>query len=247
MPPAVAHPVIPQSTGILTHEKFGGSVLYVDHYSDFVYNHLITGTTSIATIESNQAYERVVATYGVKIKAYYTDNLRFNDNNFTGDCIRGGQTLTHCGVGAHHQNVIAESKIKLVCYGSRTILLHAKRKWRGVAATALWPYATQAIIERHNRLSLDEDGRSLIEKFSNIVDNIDPTDFHTWGCPVFILDAANQGSIGTSKWEPRSHIGIYLGNSPCHAGSVALVLNLCTGHVSPQFHVVFDDEFSTIP
>ena len=239
--------LIPQSSGILTYEKFWGSVLYSDHYSDFVYNHLITGTTSIATLESKQAYERVAASYGVSIKAYHADNLRFNDNNFKGDCIKGGQTLTHCGVGAHHQNAIAESKIKLMCYGARTVLLHAKRKWPTVIATALWPYAMQSIVERHNRLSLDINGRSPLEKFSNTIDNIDPTDFHTWGCPVYILDAANQGAIGTPKWEPRSHTGIYLGHSPCHAGSVALVLHLQTGHVSPQFHVVFDDEFSTVP
>ena len=75
-----------------------------------------------------------------------------------------------------------------------------------------------------------------------------PTDFHTWGCPVFILDAPNQsGSIGTPKWSPKSHTGIYLGHSPCHAGSVALVLNLKTGLVSPQFHVVYDDDFATVP
>ena len=67
-------------------------------------------------------------------------------------------------------------------------------------------------------------------------------------CPVYILDAANQsGAIGTPKWEPRSHTGIYLGHSPCHAGSVSLVLNLKSGLVSPQFHVVYDDEFTTVP
>ena len=32
-----------------------------------------------------------------------------------------------------------------------------------------------------------------------------------------------------------------------HAGSVALVLNPKTGLVSPQYHVVFDDDFSTVP
>ena len=105
----------------------------------------------------------------------------------------------------------------------------------------------QSVIERHNRLSLDDQGLSPIEKFSGTPDDIDPTTFHTWGCPVFILEAANQGTIGTPKWEPRAHTGIYLGHSPCHAGTVALVLNLRTGHVSPQFHVVFDDEFSTVP
>jgi hypothetical protein len=28
---------------------------------------------------------------------------------------------------------------------------------------------------------------------------------------------------------------------------VALVYNPSTGHVSPQFHVVFDDDFTTVP
>ncbi len=31
-----------------------------------------------------------------------------------------------------------------------------------------------------------------------------------------------------------------------HAGSVALILNPQTGHVSPQFHVVVDDNFSNV-
>jgi hypothetical protein len=44
----------------------------------------------------------------------------------------------------------------------------------------------------------------------------------------------------------HSRIGVYLGHTPFHAGSVALVLNPSTGRVSPQFHVVFDDEFSTV-
>ena len=56
-------------------------------------------------------------------------------------------------------------------------------------------------------------------------------------------------SVGGSdppKWEPRSRIGVYLGHSPFHAGSVALVWNPTTGHVSPQYHVVFDDDFTTV-
>jgi hypothetical protein len=31
-----------------------------------------------------------------------------------------------------------------------------------------------------------------------------------------------------------------------HACTVALVLNLKTGHVSPQFHVTFDPKFETV-
>ena len=71
---------------------------------------------------------------------------------------------------------------------------------------------------------------------------------HTFGCPVYVLDSRLQSSgIGPPKWEPRSRLGIYLDKSPFHAGSVALVLNPKTGHVSPQYHLVFDDDFTTIP
>ena len=38
--------LVPQSSGTLTHDRFWGSVLYVDHHSNFMYNHMITGTTS---------------------------------------------------------------------------------------------------------------------------------------------------------------------------------------------------------
>ena len=48
------------------------------------------------------------------------------------------------------------------------------------------------------------------------------------------------------KWDPRARVGVYLGHSPCHAGNVALILNLQTGHISPQFHVTFDEGFSTV-
>ena len=47
----------------------------------------------------------------------------------------------------------------------------------------------------------------------------------------------------SSKWDPRSRCATYLGNSPTYIGSVAMVLNPKTLHVSPQYHVVFDDIF----
>ena len=84
--------------------------------------------------------------------------------------------------------------------------------------------------------------------FSGTKEDIYLKNNHTWGCPVYILDAIFQGNLaGISKWEPRSHAGIYLVHSTFHSGSVALFLNPENGHVSPQFHVVFGDEFSTVP
>jgi hypothetical protein len=48
------------------------------------------------------------------------------------------------------------------------------------------------------------------------------------------------------QWEPRVRMGIYVGRSPAHASNVALILNPRTGHVSPQFHVVCNDDFTIV-
>ena len=61
-----------------------------------------------------------------------------------------------------------------------------------------------------------------------------------------MLDNALQSRQGVPKWKQRARLGIYLGPSPSHAWTVALVLNPRTGHVSPQFHVKFDDFFETV-
>ena len=49
-----------------------------------------------------------------------------------------------------------------------------------------------------------------------------------------------------NKWDPRARLGIYIGNSPRHARSVSLILNLSTGHVSLQYHVQHDEFFETV-
>ena len=71
--------------------------------------------------------------------------------------------------------------------------------------------------------------------------------FHPFGCPIYVLDAILQGTVSKLPWwSPGSRVGMYLGHSPHHAGNVALVLSLTTGLVSPQCHVIFDNDFSTV-
>ena len=87
-----------------------------------------------------------------------------------------------------------------------------------------------------------------MEKFAGTTTDITIKIHHTWGCPVYVLDVILKGNIsGLPKWKTRSQAGIYLGRSPCHKGSVAMVLNPETCCVSPPIHVVFYDEFSTVP
>ena len=113
-------------------------------------------------------------------------------------------------------------------------------------SNCLWPYALRmandALISSPRRL----DGRSAVSVFS--LADVSPklTTFHQFGCPVYALSSELAAGQGFPKWNKRARVGIYLGQSPKHARSVALVLNIKTGLVSPQFHVVFDDMFETV-
>jgi len=128
------------------------------------------------------------------------------------------------------------------------IILHAKRKWQNIISTVIRPYTVQTIAERHNWIDLNKNGQSPLKKFTGTIDDKIPTNFHTWGFPMYILDNENQsGGIGTPKWEPKSHIGIYLVHSLCRSESIYLVINLKTGMISPQFHAAYNNEFMTVP
>ena len=114
----------------------------------------------------------------------------------------------------------------------------------------VWPFALLVAADRMNNLHIDLHGLTPEMKFSKTTgESTRLSNFHTFGCPVYVLDARLQdaGGAGAPKWDPRSRLGIYVGHSPQHAGSVALVLNPKTGLISPQFHVIFDDDFSTVP
>jgi hypothetical protein len=55
-----------------------------------------------------------------------------------------------------------------------------------------------------------------------------------------------QAAQKIDKWSVRSKIGAFLGMSPKHARSVEMILNIQTGHVSPQFHWKADSTFTTV-
>ena len=45
---------------------------------------------------------------------------------------------------------------------------------------------------------------------------------------------------------PRSRVGVYLGKSREHERSVSYVLNLKTRNISPQYHCVYNNDFTTV-
>ena len=62
---------------------------------------------------------------------------------------------------------------------------------------------------------------------------------------MYVLQGKLQAGQKGPKWDKHANVGLYLGLSPLHARSVALVLNVTTGLASPQFHCKFDNLFET--
>jgi hypothetical protein len=113
-----------------------------------------------------------------------------------------------------------------------TLLLHGICMWPQMIDTMFWPFAFKAAAERHTCLLINKDGLTPTTILHDVsVDAIPIKTYHTLFCPVYLLDACTQsaGGPGPPIWEPRSCIGVYLGHSPFHAGSVALVFNPRTG------------------
>ena len=130
---------------------------------------------------------------------------------------------------------------------ARTMLLHASTRWAGAVNSHLWPHAMRLACEAYNEAPTKALKRSPVEIFTKTAVMPEPKHWRPFGCPVYVLDNALQNAGGIHhKWKERARVGIYLGRSPFHARSVALVMNINTGRVSPQFHVQFDPGFQTV-
>jgi hypothetical protein len=71
-------------------------------------------------------------------------------------------------------------------------------------------------------------------------------DLRTFGSQVYVLNKKLQDGDSFHKWRARCWQGVYIGHSNGHASNVPLVYNHQTTHVSPQFHLVHDENFSSI-
>jgi hypothetical protein len=69
---------------------------------------------------------------------------------------------------------------------------------------------------------------------------------HEFGCPVYVLDATLQDGHKIPQLAPRACLGVFLGFLTLHSSQVPIVMNVDTGKISPQFHVIFDDKFETV-
>jgi len=201
--------------------------------------------TGDETLQAKHAFEAFAKTHGVTIKHYHCNNGCFAKCKFLDACEQHGQTTSFCAVGAHHQNGIAECCMHDLTESACTMLLHAVHHWPQAVNGHLWPSALKHAVNIQNSLPRKIGHDNPLSWFAgtSIVPNLDH--FHPFGCPAYVLEALQSQGV-FPKWEERAQVGIYLCHSPCHASNVSLVLNTQTRLVSPQFHLVHDDNFDTV-
>ena len=241
--------LIAQMVGFLTRQRYKYATVFVDQASRMGFVYLQKTCSAEETIEAKRAFERYAEHRGVTVRAYHADNGIFKAKKWVEECQLRKQDLTFAGVNAHHQNGIAERRIRELQETTRAMLIHATKRWPKVVTIHLWPYAIRMANHAFNATPLHAHTKkqSPNKIFDNSAVDINPKHWKPFGCPTYVLKSELQGTTGIHpKWDARSRAGIYLGQSPIHNRNVALVLNIHTGYVSPQFHVKFDESFRTV-
>ncbi|KAG7341235.1 reverse transcriptase RNA-dependent DNA polymerase [Nitzschia inconspicua] len=153
------------------------------------------------------------------------------------------------GVGAHYQNGVAERSIQTVTQWARAMLLHLALHWPEQSRLDLWPFALEHAVYLWNHMPKKDSLLAPVQLFTGAVfdDYHHLQHSHVWGCPTYVLDPKLQDGKKIPKWDLRSRRGMFVGVSPSHSSTIGRILNLRTGRISPQYHVVYDDLFYTVP
>ena len=231
-------------------QSLHGGTIFTDAASNFVYVECQSSMGAGETVMGKERFEQLCwNTAGVNIKSYHSDNGIYTAKDFRDDCLSKDQSQSFSGVGAKHQNAVAERNIQTICYWARHMMVHAAVHWpnNGADNIRLWPFAVQHAVWLFNRIPNRVTGLTPLEAFTRTkTDHKELRRAHVWGSPAFVLDPRLQDGKKIPKWNKRSRRAQFLGFSTEHSSSVALVRHLQTNHVSPQFHIIHDDNFETI-
>jgi hypothetical protein len=74
--------------------RIWGAQIFVDHFSDHTYVHLMRDLTTEETLIAQEAYERHMEKHGHKVEGIRTDNGRFADKAFRDFCDEANIKLT---------------------------------------------------------------------------------------------------------------------------------------------------------
>lgn len=122
------------------------------------------------------------------------------------------------------------------------MLIHAAKRWPTKINAHLWPYTVCYGNDMFNKAPmLKHANKTSSELFSGSPICLNIRHAHTFGCPAYVLDNKLQLGHWIPKWAEHSRVSIFLGYTPQHTPTVALILSLSSGLTSPQFHVKYKD------
>ena len=229
-------------------DRYCGGTLFVDHASGYIFLKNQISLRVGETLQGKHAFERFADHYGIKLRSFHADNHPFGALEFIDDLELQGQSITFSGVGAHHMNGVAERALKTCTLWARCAMMHQLLHWPSAFQADLWPFAMEHAVHIWNSLPREGHSMTPTELFTGLkqFDHQNLLRSRVWGCPTFVLDPKLQDGKKLPKWTKRSRQGVYLGCSPTHSSNVGRILSLSTGAISPQFHVVHDELYSTV-
>jgi hypothetical protein len=162
--------------------------LFVDHASGKIFNFAQYSTTANETIDSALHLEALARDEGLTIKHYHSDNGVFLSSKFKRHCDTSHIKYSFSGVGAKHQNGIAEQNIKTAAQLACANMLHLANHWPQYASAKSWPQAINYAIWVFSNLPNMESGITPNKLWSRSKsrDNI-LARAHVFGCPVYVL------------------------------------------------------------
>eukprot|EP00957_Ditylum_brightwellii_P170989 13016514-Ditylum_brightwellii.AAC.1 len=98
----------PLHTASNTNEMFNGGTIFVNHASRCFFNNNQISLRSGETLQGKRLLQRAATDIDHHVQHLHADNGVFASKDFRADITRKNQTIRFSGVGAAHQNAIAE-------------------------------------------------------------------------------------------------------------------------------------------
>ena len=130
---------------------YAGGCLFVDAASKYVHVEMHVGLNSHETLAGKTKFEPLLNDMGVGVQEYVSDNSTiFSSSAFAENLLSFQQTSHFAGVGANHQNGVAERGIQTIMSMAQTVMLHATIRWGSVHSSILWPMAVDYVVWVYN-------------------------------------------------------------------------------------------------
>jgi hypothetical protein len=223
-------------------------MLFVDHKTRLVYPSFQESKTTSEACRSRCDYEKFAKGYNVTVDSYHADNGAFRSETFQKSIEDKNQKIHFSGVNAQWQNGLVERSSGTLCAAARSMLNHAISRWDKTITAERWPFEIQHAATMYNTTKWRSHDYVISpwEQFTGERSKLDQTDMHPLLCPVYVIDQQMQEGTSPPKWTKRTTQKIYVGHLHRYSKSVPMVWDPKTKLVSPQFHVMFDDNFDTV-